>query len=339
MKIFPICILAMIYLCGVTGAVLNLQMSFSNSQDELSMNMMGRNLDFDAFVELMPDKLSYKNGGSSDSNDLQSMYSYSVTFDGETLNSGTETDSGGFSWNTLALSNHDGQGSKTFSLSKKNSVLDGNLDTSYGNGNQQVNQQVQAISSAYTQAVVLTPDSIRSTGKGLTITGTGSSGDETGSTPNKGMYETLSLTTDDKSAVIQTNLAGDTNSLWLDFVSCDGQDASLGTKTQGIINGAMSDFEMRGDATGVTTQILPAGKVSIDVTTTTDLDIKAISDYINDEVDDFNNKYPEESFVTPPLWYMIHNRAFVNPIDTHSDGWPGKCLDYYRMSMRFNFRD
>ena len=78
-----------------TDAHISLQMSYYNSDDDMSMSLEGANLAFESFCTIEPHSLTYSNGGSS--KQPQAEYSYSLAQWGNHAPS-AETDSGMFGW-------------------------------------------------------------------------------------------------------------------------------------------------------------------------------------------------------------------------------------------------
>jgi hypothetical protein len=62
------------------NAHIALQMSYYNSEDDMSISLEGENLAFDSFCTLEPDSIMYDNGGSSKNTDAD--YSYALTLNG-----------------------------------------------------------------------------------------------------------------------------------------------------------------------------------------------------------------------------------------------------------------
>jgi len=88
---------AMVAACMVNaGASVDLQMSYYNTNDEMSMYLEGSNLNFGSSCTLTPQSIEYDNGGASCQPAAE--YSYSLSLNGKTAFSSAETDSGMFSF-------------------------------------------------------------------------------------------------------------------------------------------------------------------------------------------------------------------------------------------------
>jgi hypothetical protein len=148
------------------NANIALQMSFYNSDDEMSMSLEGENLAFESFCTLEPDSLLYDNGGSSKQPDAQ--YSYSLSLNGETMFSNAKTDSGNFGWSGHIEAGGD-SGANSLGISPNSAVKDGTLNTAYGNNEFQVQETVKAVNSVYGQKAKLSPGAVVSAGSGSTI--------------------------------------------------------------------------------------------------------------------------------------------------------------------------
>jgi hypothetical protein len=143
-----------------------LQMSYYNSDDDMSMSLQGANLAFESFCTLEPHSLTYNNGGSS--NQPEAEYSYSLALNGETMFSSAETDSGMFGWSGNVETGGD-LGLNSLKVSTKSAVKDGSLNIAYGNNEFKVQEMVEAENSGYQQQSQLGPGTVVSAGSGSTL--------------------------------------------------------------------------------------------------------------------------------------------------------------------------
>jgi hypothetical protein len=150
----------------IANANIALQMSFYNSDDEMSMSLEGENLAFESFCTLEPDSLLYDNGGSSKHPDAQ--YSYSLSLNGETMFSNAKTDSGNFGWSGHIEAGGD-SGANSLGVSPNSAVKDGTLNIAYGNNEFQVQETIKAANSVYGQKAKLSPGAVVSAGSGSTL--------------------------------------------------------------------------------------------------------------------------------------------------------------------------
>jgi hypothetical protein len=148
------------------NAHIALQMSYYNSEDDLSISLEGENLAFDSFCTLEPDSIFYDNGGSSKNTDAG--YSYALSLNGETEFSSAETDSGMFGWSGHAEAGGD-LGLDQLKVSSTSAVKDGMLNIAYGNNDFKVQETIEAEESGYSQKARITTNSVDSDGSGSTL--------------------------------------------------------------------------------------------------------------------------------------------------------------------------
>ncbi len=149
-----------------TDAHISLQMSYYNSDDDMSMSLEGANLAFESFCTIEPHSLTYSNGGSS--KQPQAEYSYSLALNGETTFSSAETDSGMFGWSGNVDAGGD-LGLDSLKVSTVSAVKDGSLNVAYGNDDLKVQEMVEAEKSGYQQQAQLGPNTVFSKGSGSTL--------------------------------------------------------------------------------------------------------------------------------------------------------------------------
>ncbi len=324
-------------------------MNLYNSEDTLSVDLTGENLNFDATAMMMPDSVFYQNGGKS--NDAQGFYSYQVVLSNETLASGTKTDSGAFGWSTLADSNYKGDGSRQFVHAQNSMVKNGALNTYYASSDCRVEQAIQTDEAAYSQKGVLSPHSVRTSGSGATITKEqqrdelieSSSSDESSqlaasdsTKSKKGIVESMIVRGSEKTASIEMNVNGDTDAVWKDnFVSSSSQ-YSLSQSISGVVISSVDKLEMKGSATGFPTQTLPPGDLKISYKSTY-LELEETLKHFDEAIDKFRAEYPEP--LTPALWYYFDQRAVVIPTGSDLYDPSGEYGEFYKMSMQFKVKD
>jgi hypothetical protein len=148
------------------NAHIALQMSYYNSEDDMSISLEGENLAFDSFCTLEPDSILYDNGGSS--KNIDADYSYALSLNGETVFSSAETDSGMFGWSGHAEAGGD-LGLDQLKVSSTSAVKDGRLNIAYGNNDFKVQEMIEAEESGYSQKAKITPKSVDSDGSGSTL--------------------------------------------------------------------------------------------------------------------------------------------------------------------------
>jgi len=343
-----------ICLSGMGDAVVSLQMSLCNSDDDLSIDLIAENMDFHAMANLMPDSLLYQNGGVSTQPD--GYYSYSITLNGETLESGAETNSGSFSLSATADSNSYGDGSSRFSLGANSKVKNGDLKIYYANPDNRVEETIHTDNAVYSQKVMTTPSSMKSSGLGAIIgtsqpdSNAGDSNAEEGfdqkennndnppeeSPQITGVREVMSVT-GAKSAIIETNVNGNTLAQWRDGFRSNPSGYAFGQEIQGIVRTSLNELEMKGEAMGFPTQRLPPGDVKISSRHVSEIEEEARFKHIIGEISAFKEEYPQSE--TPALWYYLNQKAYINPEEGDSPGITHKPLELYKMSMGFTITD
>ena len=336
------------------GSAISLSMDFYNSQDSLSMGLSGENLNYAAAAQLKPDSLLFDNGGSS--TQPQCSYDYHVTFDGQTIESGAQTNNGVFSWATVVDADSRGDGSRTFTVSAKNAVVDGTLKTHYGNPDLKVDATTHAVKSVYMQSAGITQNTLDMQGLGGTTKDINAGGDTSDKSTNdansnpstvapasdntvpiQGVDQVIKVTGSDKTGGIVTQALGVTNVRWMDKIDSDPSKLGFGTVIQGTSKYQMNELGMAGKVTGFPTQILPPGNVKITSKTQTEQDLENLQSYIDEQHNEFSGEYSGP--ITDPLWYYLKESAYVNPIPVDPSGPAVVPQDYYFMSMGFGVRN
>jgi hypothetical protein len=160
-------ILALFLSISAANAVVSVEISGYNDEDEMSVSMDGSNLNYDGAFSLYPDGISYLNSGESSFDECD--YSFSMTFNGRTLSSSSETDSGAFGWKASMLSDQsDEEGKSNFGLSGQNMVKDGELSTAFGNSDQTAQELVKANGAQFVEQFQIDDASMDVNGKGAT---------------------------------------------------------------------------------------------------------------------------------------------------------------------------
>jgi hypothetical protein len=145
----------------------SVEISGYNDFDEMSVSMEGSNLDYGGAFILYPNGISYMNSGKSSFEECD--YSFSMTFNGRTLSSSSETDSGAFGWKASMLSDHsDEEGKSNFGLSGQNMVKDGELSTAFGNSDQTAQELVKVNGAQFVEQFQISDTNIDVNGKGAT---------------------------------------------------------------------------------------------------------------------------------------------------------------------------
>lgn len=201
------------------GDTMSLSCSLYNSEDSLSVSLDGENFDFMGSAILDPTSLYYRNGGGSTQPDCS--YDYSVSFDGVTLESGAESDSGAFSWHANADSNYCGDGARSFDLSAKNMVNDGTLSSHYSNPDHSVEEDVDVEGAHYSENIKLSEGD-------MDAEGLGASHDD-------GFYYSFSQTMDEEEMGSEVE-ADSGASVWKVSVDDDIEKDSTGASTLTAIN-------------------------------------------------------------------------------------------------------
>lgn len=333
-------------MCIITlGEAISLNMDFYNSQDSVSMGLSGENLNYGAVAELKPDSLLFENGGSS--TQPQCFYDYHVAFDGQTIESGAQTNNGIFSWSTLVDADSKGDGSRTFRVSPSAAVKDGTLKSHYSNSDIKVDTTTIAIKSTFKQIAGITQATLNIADSGKTLKDIdAASSNSKGTNANKdgkatedtiqGVDQVIRVTGSEKTGSIVTQALGETNVAWVDKVVSNPSETKFGTAIQGTSKYQLSALGMEGKATNFPTQILPPGNVKINSKTQTEQDLENLQKYIDDQEKIFSDKYPQP--ITKPLWYYLKESAYVNPIPKDPSAPANIPRDYYTMSMNFGMK-
>lgn len=302
MRAILIGILLAISCAMFADAQIALQMSYYNSDDDISMSLDGANLAFESFCALEPHSLTYNNAGSSKQPEAE--YSYSLALDGETMFSSAETDSGMFGWSGNVEAGGD-LGLNSLRVSMRSAVKDGSLKLAYGNDEFKVQEMVETDNSKYQQQALLGPGTVVSVGSGSTlnpvpglaenlaarnagqdVTRTIQTDDDdlneevkTNSDPqensiedstssenqDQGIKYSLNVQTAgaEKQGSIDADVMGLTEAQWFTQVKFEPEDYSIGVRVRGIGFAPIDELEMIGQATGFPQQILPPGNVKI----------------------------------------------------------------------------
>jgi hypothetical protein len=360
---------ALIFLGAIAQAEVSVQCSFYNSEDEVSMSLEGENLGFGAEVILEPDFLSYENGGGS--NGENSHYSYNLNFNGESISTGAETNTGGFGWSAIANSNIDGEDSKAFFVKPHSQVADGYLDTYSANSDLSVGRSIAVKNGYYSETSTISADNLNSKGSGIIAnkkTETSSTGDNnkgstastdtnkgstdltdtnvdvknSGSTSqNNGFIQLMTMSGDKKESSVNMVVQGDTQAKWGDYVETKPALHVFEVGVDGHTDSSVDalNLGMTGKATGYPTQSLPPGRIKITETETNPADAKATETqkFIDSLVGDFNTDYG----LSPKLlWYYLNQNAWINPIPQDpKNGGSSSTGDYYHMGMGFAFKE
>ena len=332
---------------GMTHAEVGLNMHFYNSQDDLSVGLAGEDLNFEGMAELIPDSLLYANGGAS--NDPECSYSYDITLNSKSLESGATTNSGAFGWHALVDRNSKGDGSSSFTLSAKSMVKNGILMTHEANPNINNQRQIYTNNAIYQQQSIISPNDLVSAGKGITLetnnqdtvanSGKNSQSLSTQDNPqvkSKGLLEVTTATGTENSATIVTNIHGDMNAEWKDKISSSSSQFSVGQAVVGLSNTWMSNLEMVGKATGFPEQRLPPGNLRVNIIQLETPEHQAIRELYRNEISSFQAKFPGSSV---PLYYYIDERASIPPANQEDNIIPALSGESFKMNMLFNIND
>jgi hypothetical protein len=148
------------------AASVDLNMGYYNSFDDMAMSLEGSNLDFGSSCILMPQSITYDNGGAS--NQPQAEYSYSLALNEERAFSSAETDSGMFAFYGAVRTGGENN-ENLMKISANSGVKDGRLNVAYGNDEFEVQETVEAEDSVYQQKADISPTIVSSSGFGSTI--------------------------------------------------------------------------------------------------------------------------------------------------------------------------
>ena len=354
--VFIIFALVLLMLPALNAAAeISFNCNLYNSEDSVSADLQGDNLRFSAYAELNPDSIYYSGGGSSTEPDCS--YSYTITNNGKELASGAKTNSGELMFQSQVISNYNGEGGKAFDLSLKNLVANGVLNSHYSNPDLSVEKATDLNMAIYAENARMGTDQMQSLGSGVTLvfddaeaeneavtSGNGNDAAEnSGSGQNsvtKGITQTVSVESRGRNNVIETNLHGDVDAVWMDGVMAKGSDYYLASAITGVSRSTQDEMEMLGKSTGFPTQRLPPGEIDLSFKEIGDEDFskdeieKLLKDF-QEEQDRFNEELQLNS--NTALWYYLNQKATVNlgnddPTDDPDISLAGR---YFNMHMRF----
>lgn len=336
-------------------ASVDLHMGYYNSNDDMSMSLEGSNLNFGSFCVLMPQSITYDNGGGS--NQPRTEYSYSLALNGDTTYSSAETDSGMFSFSGAVRAggyNND----NLLKVSARSGVKDGHLNTAYGNDDFRVQETVEAEGSVYQQKAELDPKTVSSSGFGSTLepvlglaenllarsTGkidaaTAHAEEDAPEGQDQGIQYSINVqnTRSGKQGYVDSNVMGLTELQLASQVKFEDERYLFGAKTRGIGFAPIDELEMEGQATGLPVQTLPPGDVEIsyeDIPITDEPEPwDEYFELVEEESEKFDSEYSGKS--TPALWYYLNNE-FVNEVPVYIEYPTGDLLEpleIYQLGM------
>lgn len=347
----------LIALCSIAGADISFNANLYNSEESVSADLQGDNINYAAFAELNPDSIYYSGGGTSTEPDCS--YSHSITNNGKSLESSAKTDSGELMFHSQASSNYYGDGGKAFELSLKNVVANGFLSSHYSNPDLSVDKTIDLNMAIYSENARIDANQVQSIGSGVTLVfdkddeeTAGSNEDEDASEDSgksrnavsKDITQIVSVKSRDKQSKIDTNLHGDVDAVWKNGVMANGNDHFLGSAITGVTRGSRDEMEMMGDATGFPTQRLPPGEIDLSCKVIDNDDfstdeIEKILKNFQEEQDRFKVDYPLGS--NQALWYYLDLKAKANSgvEDPSGDPDPSLAGRYFNMHMLFSVDD
>ena len=279
--------------CIITAeARVDLKMGYYNSYDDMSMSLDGFNLNFGSACALMPDSITYDNGGAS--NQPRSEYSYAIVLNEEAAFSSAKTDSGMFAFKGTVRAGIDDE--DLLNVSAKSGVKDGHLCIAYGTDEFIVQETVEAVNSVYQQEAFIGNDNVTSSGFGSTLgpvpglaenlmarangsafvptiqpegedaaTGEDNSGSFSEEAQDQGIRYSLNIQNakTGKDGYVEANVMGLTEAQLATRVEYKDDGYLFGAKTRGIGFAPVSELSMTGQATGLPVQTLPPGVVEV----------------------------------------------------------------------------
>jgi hypothetical protein len=160
-------------------AEVSLKLDGYNSEDFMSMDLIGQNLNFGGMLYVDTQNLIYKNGGSS--NDPNGFYAFDISFNDDAYHSSSYIEKGSFSWTAEAKSTDfaypNAYPDGFFILNANNNVRDydnddkdhGTLISSYGNSNVNVENYVKTFDAGYSESIGISQESVQAKGGGSTF--------------------------------------------------------------------------------------------------------------------------------------------------------------------------
>lgn len=325
--------LIMICLAGAVKAEIGLQMDFYNPDDSLSVGLSAENMKFDAGVSLMPDSVSYQNGGKSIAQD--SYYSYQVVLNGEKITSAAKTDSGSLGWSTTAYSGGKGVDPDQLAVKHSDMVQNGTLYTCDTNNDYKIEQTMHTFNAIGYQQGTTMLHLMSSSGIGQTI--------ENSLTDQiKGFQDTINvehLVGEKKPADIDLNVNGDTDAQWqYNFVSNPAQ-YTFGQSVIGIMRPSdTNNLTMKGEAAGFPTQVLPIQGINISYQLNNanySESFGRLNSEINESINQSEGIYNLPNTPKPIPVYNFDQNELTNPISINTSGKSTKAEVFYRMSVQF----
>jgi hypothetical protein len=341
----------LITLCSIADADLSFKCNLYNSEESISTDLQGDNLNYAAFAELNPDSIYYSGGGFSTEPDCS--YSHSITNNGKALESSAKTDSGELMFHSLVDSNYCGDGGKAFELSLKNVVANGFLNSHYSNPDLSVEKTTDLNMAIYSESAGIDANQVQSMGSGVTLVfdennketagGDDTATADSGTSQNavtKDITQIISVEGRDKQSKIETNLHGDVDAVWKNGVMANANDYYLGSAITGVTRGSQDRMEMVGEATGFPMQRLPPGEVDLSYKVIENEDFSAeeiekILEDFREEQDRFKEEYPIGT--NQALWYYLDQKAAANCGEQNPPEDPDLSLagQYFNMHMLF----
>jgi hypothetical protein len=155
---------------SLTEAEISLKLDGYNSEDFMSMDLVGQNLNYGGLLYLEPQTMMYKNGGSS--NDPNGFYSFNIRYNEDSFHSGASTESGGFSWTAEIKPSWNDVSyvypNEFFRLDSYHFVKDGILKSSFGNENVNVEEYIKTFDASYSESIGINVAGVQSKGSGST---------------------------------------------------------------------------------------------------------------------------------------------------------------------------
>jgi hypothetical protein len=306
------------------AASVDLNMGYYNSFDDMAMSLEGSNLDFGSSCILMPQSITYDNGGAS--NQPQAEYSYSLALNEERAFSSAETDSGMFAFYGAVRTGGENN-ENLMKISANSGVKDGRLNVAYGNDEFEVQETVEAEDSVYQQKADISPTTVSSSGFGSTINPvpglaenlmarwTGQVADEANEdanpVPQEGKDQGIRYSINvhhvetGKLGYVDANVMGLTEAQLATNVHFEDDEYLFGVKVRGIGFAPIDELNMTGQASGLPVQTLPPGDVEIRYITNKSYPWDEYVDLVDIESEKFSSEYPGNS--TPALWYYLDN--------------------------------
>jgi hypothetical protein len=183
-------------------------------------------------------------------------YSYSQTFDGDTMGCGAASTSGAAFWHSSTNSSLEAE-AQDATLQASNAVYDGLSQISYFNPDLTVTETLETKDSNYFQRADLTAWSIDAKGGGNTTN------IENDAEDNRGFREVIRVNRSDEWGKIETYAIGDINAQWKSAVASNLSQYSFGMGLTGSGSFMNADeLEMVGEAWNVPRQVLPGSTIN-----------------------------------------------------------------------------